>query len=251
MMLSSPSYAVVAQQCEEGKMEQRESIQTYLQAIELCDAALSFAVHDFKILKRKAMAYEKLSEMYLEQQQHEDAIENLKQALAAYKSAFSQTLNDADAISYVGMLTERLGELQSVQKQYAQAFDSYQQAISIYNTALKLAPDDSCNHALKAGGLTSLADLQTRLCQHKQAVSNYQHSVACYDSSLSLNSFKAVEFDKARTLQKLGTCFEKLSLHSEALSCYQAAMEVLRQLPPDNKYVRCLREQIQKLNCLE
>jgi tetratricopeptide (TPR) repeat protein len=228
-------------------MEQRESIETYTQAIAIYKTALKFAPNDFNTNKRLGMANEKLSELQLEQKQYKQAIKALKQARAAYEIAFSQTPDDSLNISYLGTLIERLAELQSSQKQYAQAFDSYQQALTRYDTAIKLTPNDYCNHALKAGALTSVADLQVMLSQYTQAVENFERSVACYDTSLALNRFKAVEFDKARTLQKLGNCLQQLSRNSEALESYQAAMKVFSQLPPGDKHTRSLTQQIEKL----
>jgi len=63
-------------------MQQSESIETYIQAIELCDAALRFAANDLETLKRKGRASEKLYEIQLKEQQYSDAIETLKQAIA-------------------------------------------------------------------------------------------------------------------------------------------------------------------------
>lgn len=227
--------------------QQQESIDTYIQALEMYNTALRFAPNDFKTNKRKAMALEKLCELQLEQQHYIQASDSLSCAIAAFEIAFSQTPNDVVNISYLGMVVERLAELQSSNKQYAEAHLTYQKAIAIYDSTLKLAPKDYCNHALKAGALTSLANLQFLLLQHIQAVDNYQQAVDCYDISLSLNPFKATEFDKARTLQKLGNCLRQLSRNQEALDCYQAAKQVFSQLPPGDKHVRFLDEQIQKL----
>jgi len=154
-------------------------------------------------------------------------------------------------ISYLGMVIERLGEAQSRQKQYAQAFDSYKQALAKYDTAIKQAPDDFGNYALKAGGLTSLADLQLSLSKYTQALEYYQRAVACYDISLALKPMKGIEFDQALTLQKLGRCFCQLSRNTEALETYELAMKVFSRLPPDDKHLRYLNEQIQKLNSLD
>ncbi|WP_414574161.1 tetratricopeptide repeat protein [Nostoc sp. CCY 9925] len=229
-------------------MQQQQTIQTYLQAIEIYNAALRFAPQNWKILKRKARACDQLSQLYSQQQQYQHAIDTLKQAVAGYEMEFSQTLNDALNISYLGMLIERLAELQVSQKQYAQAFDSYQQAISIYEAAIALSVDDSGNHALKAGALTSLADLQLLQSQYTQALSNYQQAVDCYNTSLLLKPLKGVELDRAVTLQKLGNCFCQLSQNSQALECYQSAKKVFIQLPPGNRHLRCLTQQIERLS---
>ncbi|MBD2739873.1 MULTISPECIES: hypothetical protein [Nostoc] len=71
-------------------MQQQQTIPTYLQAIEIYNAALMFAPHDWKILKRKARACEQLSQLYSQQQQYEHAIDTLKQAVAGYEMEFSR-----------------------------------------------------------------------------------------------------------------------------------------------------------------
>jgi len=99
-------------------MQQQQTFQTYLQAIEIYNSALRFVPHDLATLNRKGRTCEQLSQIYSQQQQYEYAINTLKQAIAVYEMAFSQTPNDCLNLSYLGMLIERLAELQASQRQY-------------------------------------------------------------------------------------------------------------------------------------
>ncbi|MBN3957809.1 MULTISPECIES: hypothetical protein [unclassified Nostoc] len=229
-------------------MQEQETLETYQQAIAIYETALKFTPNDFKTLRHLGMALEKLSQLHWCLDHHKYAIDTLKQAIATYKTAFEQTPNDDLNISYLGMLVERLAQQQFSQKQYTEAFVTYQQAVTIYDSVLKFAPNDYCSHALKAGVFNTIADSHSYLSQYRQALDNYQQASASYDISLLLKPIKPIEFDKARTLQKIGNCLQQLSSNQEALGYYQAAMEIFKRiLPPNDKQINFVEQEMQKV----
>jgi tetratricopeptide (TPR) repeat protein len=200
-------------------MQQHETIEAYIQAIAIYNTTLKFNPNDLKALKRKGYALEKLSELQLEQEQHDDAIVSLKQAIATFDVAFSLIPTDAEAISYKGMVIERLAQLYSSRLQYAQALSTLSQAVAAYNTAI-----------------------------YTQSIENYKMAIAHYETSLWLKPMKVNTFALGQTLSKLGNCQEQLLQKSEALRNYHAALSLFNSaLPPGDKHIRYVTQKIQKL----
>lgn len=118
-----------------------EAARNYNKAIQACDEELVLSEGKAEILALKALAYEKLGELYGDQN-------HLQQGECYLKSVnfYQQALKTPGLIDYtrtlanMGLAYKRLGEFYSAETQLSEKIKSFKKAIAIYNEVLTASP---------------------------------------------------------------------------------------------------------------
>jgi tetratricopeptide (TPR) repeat protein len=216
-----------------------ESLKNYQDAIAACDRALLLKPENPAVFAMKALAFEKLGELYGSRQYALQGECYLK-SIHFYDLA----LGHKDEINYLRILTnkglafKRLAEHYDVKKEPAEKLKSFEQAIMIYNQVLEQSPDFIDALEKKGHAAVDYMILQIELGQYDRTLETFTEAVAAFEKALDLSPKQGGSKNRiASAHRELAYMYMKKDQPDEALSHLQESLQIYGELLEQSNYI--------------
>ncbi|MFE8700585.1 tetratricopeptide repeat protein [Cytobacillus sp. FJAT-54145] len=164
-----------------------ESMTNYESALASCDEALKLHQDHSTVLAMKALAYEKLGELY-GSSHYEKQGECYQKSIYFYEKALEnkQQNHYLRILTNQGLAYKRLAEHYKTTKNPADKLKSFRQAISIYNKVLSQSPEFVDALEKKGHALVDYMALQAELELYDDALGSFYEAVETFEKVLEI-----------------------------------------------------------------
>ncbi|NMD72617.1 tetratricopeptide repeat protein [Bacillus sp. DNRA2] len=216
-----------------------ESLENYQVAIRACDQALLLSPEDPAVFAMKALAYEKLGELY-GSREYDNQGECYRKSIHFYDLA----LKNKNQINYLRVLTnqglayKRLAEHYDVNKEPAEKLKSFEQAIMIYDHVLGQSPDFIDALEKKGHAAVDYMVLQIQLGQFERAIETFTEAIDAFGRALELSPKQAGSKNRiASAHREIAIMYMKRDQPEEALMSLKEAVRIYEELLQESNYI--------------
>ncbi|MFE1245853.1 tetratricopeptide repeat protein [Fictibacillus sp. NPDC058756] len=214
-----------------------DSLNNYKSAIAACDEGLKISNDDSKLYAKKALAFEKLGELY-GRGQYDLEGECYRKSIYYYQ----RSLENIDVHEYLRILTnkglvhKRLGEHYSVKTNPSDKIKSFKQAIHIYDEVLEQSPYFIDALEKKGHATVDYMVLQIELDLLDEAMVSFQEAVATFHKVIDYSPKQGGSRNRlASAYREVSQVYLKRNQWTEALEILQESLklseEVLKETP--------------------